>query len=202
MPCLLLPPPFREKPVDGRQRIYKESDLWEVVYIRTHNQYLSLNPEDDDPLRDRLNAWKKLWRKKYEEEKKYRNESTLEKLHLNNLAEKKYQLKLLEIHYNDPHRIVAGVEVGGLLNVTLEMVKQGRVEGIQGKAIRDDYLEEQWAKETGIDLEEMTRERYALFSWIKKHVGVWAFVKDVKLRENRRELIPPPEFGSVNMTNV
>jgi len=198
-PWRLLPPPCYKsrKDFDAQLLCHSQFEPWKWVYWKTHGEALVLKPSDDSALQKELEGWlvkmraayelqAALWRSKIERVKT----ATLEELRFQTEQERANELVELQEQLNivESENPIDGVVCKGRLKLTLEDVKRG-CEGI-----RDTWLHQQWAKETGADLAIMARERRVYRDWLVSHTGTPAIVYDSRIREQRQG-IEPPNFG-------
>jgi hypothetical protein len=198
-PCRVHPPPCYESQIEfeSQLRAHPMFEPWKWIYWQTHHEVLTLKPEDDGPLKERLDNWLADARQAYEYHANgWRTEimrletSTLEQLHFATESERDKRIgeakaRLVEVESESP---IEGVPCKGRLKLTLGKVKLGH------EGIRDAWMHEQWAAKNGEDLGVMRRERHAFRRWLETHTGTPALVFDSTTRE-RRQQIAPPSFG-------
>ena len=178
--CRVLTPPCRQS-IGEWEAGLDFAEPWEIEYCNRHRELLVLSSagtplptdsnsafvvhsEDDEPLVGRLVACKEDWRESFEQEKKALN-------HIEDEKERGKAKRQLYARYHAPFHFQFGAWRAGLLNLTLEQIKQG--DGIQpdGRCIRDGYLIDYWAKRQGYDLQDMVRRRSEFFHDLKSHAG-------------------------------
>lgn len=195
-PCRLLPPPCHQskKEFESQSHGYGVFEPWKAAYIQTHGQVSLLEPSDDVPLQERLDRIQSAIRPAHEQEKtswlqkiQRTTDATLQELGIateneraKQIAELRQQLGILES--DSP---MEGVPTAGWLKLTLPDVKRG-VAGI-----RDQWLHEKWAKESGEDLNAMAQERRVFRHWLIIHTGTPANVFDATTRQWRQGVTPP-----------
>jgi hypothetical protein len=198
-PCRLLPPPcYRSrKDFDAQSVCHWEFEPWKSIYWQAHGQALVLKPTDDSVLQKELEKWLARMRAAYEraaaswrDKIAHAKAATLAELGFQ--IEEQRAKEVLELDKQlsivESENPIEGVVCKGRLKLTLEEVKRG-CEGI-----RDAWLHQQWAKETGVDLTRMARERRLFRDWLVAHTGTPALVYHSATQERRHE-IEPPDFG-------
>lgn len=166
-PCLLLPPPCYEGVDEQEQRV--DPEPWEGAWMQKHGaKFMCLTKDDEKPLSILLEEYKAAARIDYE-----------------NKGEE------WENHYCAPLHIENGIECSGVLNVTVGMVKRGCL------GVRDSYLVKCWAKERGVDLDAMARQRGEFMRHLQQRTGSQAIISDFRggLREKYKGVVPSKYHG-------
>ena len=163
---------------------------WELVRLSCDKEILILKPEDDGPLLDLLN--------KFKEEKHHEYEARKQEIHmLLELARNRqpicgrarYYAHIVSNSCEAPspdsaavwlylvgqERIKLDMDFGqggyekGFLQWTLEDARRHH-------DIRDPYLQSKWAKENGLDLQELADQRKQIAAWtgLDEFVVIWS----------------------------
>ena len=115
---------------------------------------------------------------------------TLAKLDLASEDDRAKRVKEAEVQLGiiESETPINGVPCKGRLKLTL-------AEAILGhEGIRDAWMQVDWAKNSGEDLELMARERRRFRKWLVTHTGTPANIYDMTTKQ-RREGIAPPDLG-------
>ena len=199
--CRLLAPPCYESTEDlEKQRpCHSTFEPWKEIYMRAHNQALTLEPADDVPLQQRLDRWLSAMCLAYEQEAaawrdriKQVTTSSLEKLGFKAEAERAVRLAELreQLAIVESENPIDSVPCKGRLKLTFADVKQGH------EGIRDAWMQEDWAMKHGHDLRVMFNARAFFRGWLEKHTGTPANIIDATSRPTiQRRGIAPPDFG-------
>jgi hypothetical protein len=199
-PCRLLAPPCYQSAEDfeNQRPCHRTFEPWKWIYLQTHNQALILESEDDGPLQERLDKWLAAMRAAYEHEshvlhaeiERQKTKPLAELGYENEEQRKKHVLELQAVLENivESETPIDNAICKGRLKLTLADVKRGY------EGIRDAWLQEDWARKKGEDLDLMFRERLFFLKWLQTHTGTPANISDLTTRE-RRHGISPPGFG-------
>jgi hypothetical protein len=143
--------------------------------MQAHGPGLTLAPDDDAQLQERLTVFLAAQQARFDQEKRR--------------EEKQRRSKLRRMRLQDIRRRYAGS-----LAMTLETVKQYCGNRLYSwpddSQIADAYLVQRWVTSQRIDLAEMERQQEELKKWLRVHAATRVPLHDAVLREFRHALMP------------
>jgi len=144
---------------------------WELVRLRYDDEILTLEPQDDPALRKLLEEFKEDKRREYASRKQEIHELlNLISRRLPTIGRGRYYAHLAWMTHGaneyllDQERIKLDIDFGqggyhhGFLKWTLAAAQRHH-------HIRNPYLQSKWAKENGLDLQQLAVERKQIASW-------------------------------------
>ena len=147
---------------------------WELVRLQYDNEILTLTPEDDGPLKELLERFK--------EDKRHEYAARKQELHeLLELVRHRHPTSGRAHYYAHVVSDVCVPYVPGVAEAKLYFLDQDRlrlefdfthgfltwtiVDASRHPDIRNPYLQSKWAKENGLDLQQMADERKQVAAW-------------------------------------